>query len=429
MKVELAHITETKKRIEVVIPAEDVAEKFAAVLKDINRRVKIKGFRPGKVPKAILFSLYRDAIEREVIEQLVKESYPGAVRETGIMPVSEPSFEIDALEEGREFRYRAVVDVIPDYDVTGYMGLELPDIRREIKEEEVLSRLEDLRIRYAKVRNVEGERTVREGDIVVIDTEGYMDGKEMKDGKISGRWIDVGMKEHVPGFEEALVGMRIGETKEITIRYPEDWHQEELRGKEAVFRVTVKEIKERLLPEIDDEFARDVGDFENLEELKEKIKRDLEKEEDIRIRNILEDEIINMLSEKNPVQIPERLIEEETERLISEFKERMRLQRVELHDISEEQKEEFRKQAKKGILKHLYFKKIAEKEGIQVLDNEVEEKLKEIASSLNQPVERIKALYGQGGRMQGLKERLLYNKVFDFIYKNAKLKQKDENGK
>lgn len=429
MKVELAHITETKKRIEVVIPAEDVAEKFAAVLKDINRRVKIKGFRPGKVPKAILFSLYRDAIEREVIEQLVKESYPGAVRETGIMPVSEPSFEIDALEEGREFRYRAVVDVIPDYDVTGYMGLELPDIRREIKEEEVLSRLEDLRIRYAKVRNVEGERTVREGDIVVIDTEGYMDGKEMKDGKISGRWIDVGMKEHVPGFEEALVGMRIGETKEITIRYPEDWHQEELRGKEAVFRVTVKEIKERLLPEIDDEFARDVGDFENLEELKEKIKRDLEKEEDIRIRNILEDEIINMLSEKNPVQIPERLIEEETERLISEFKERMRLQRVELHDISEEQKEEFRKQAKKGIQKHLYFKKIAEKEGIQVLDNEVEEKLKEIASSLNQPVERIKALYGQGGRMQGLKERLLYNKVFDFIYKNAKLKQKDENGK
>lgn len=429
MKVELAHITETKKRIEVVIPAEDVAEKFAAVLKDINRRVKIKGFRPGKVPKAILFSLYRDAIEREVIEQLVKESYPGAVRETGIMPVSEPSFEIDALEEGREFRYRAVVDVIPDYDVTGYMGLELSDIRREIKEEEVLSRLEDLRIRYAKVRNVEGERTVREGDIVVIDTEGYMDGKEMKDGKISGRWIDVGMKEHVPGFEEALVGMRIGETKEITIRYPEYWHQEELRGKEAVFRVTVKEIKERLLPEIDDEFARDVGDFENLEELKEKIKRDLEKEEDIRIRNILEDEIINMLSEKNPVQIPERLIEEETERLISEFKERMRLQRVELHDISEEQKEEFRKQAKKGILKHLYFKKIAEKEGIQVLDNEVEEKLKEIASSLNQPVERIKALYGQGGRMQGLKERLLYNKVFDFIYKNAKLKQKDENGK
>ncbi len=424
MKVDLQHITDTRKRIEVVIPAKDVKEKVSEVYRDINRRVRIKGFRPGKAPKAILFRLYRDAIEKEVIERLVKESYPGAVRETGIMPVSEPSIEVDGIEEGREFRYRAVVDVIPDFDVTDYIGIELSDIKRDIGEEEVLKGLEELRRRYAKVRSVEEERGVREGDIAVIDAQGFMDGEEMKDGKISGRFIEVGMKEHVPGFEEGLLGMKVGESKNITIRYPDDWHQKDLAGKEARFRVTLKEIKERILPDLDDEFARDVGDYRDLAELKEKVKRDLEREEELRVRSILEDEVVDLLSEKNPVEIPERLVEEETERLIRDFQERARLQRIELQDIRDEEREGFRRRARRNILKALYFKKIAEKEGIEVSETDLDEKLREIAASLNQPYERISALYSQGGRMQGLKEGLLYKKVFDFIYKNAKLKQK-----
>ncbi|OGE23767.1 MAG: trigger factor [Candidatus Dadabacteria bacterium RBG_19FT_COMBO_40_33] len=421
MKVNVESLSNTEMKVEVFIPKEEVTGKIEEVFKELERDAKIKGFRPGKAPRRVIEAAYGSYIFEEVSSRLVSQSFEKALEEVSIIPISRPRITKDKIERDKEFHYTAVFEVIPEFEVKDYIGIELKKEKREVKEEDLALVLNQLRERGAQAKPIGEDREVRTGDYLIIDYVGVVDGKPIKDLKAKDAQVIVGDKRLMAEFEDNLIGIKKGEEKEFEITYPEDFQMKDVAGKKVKFTVTVKEILERILPELDDEFSKDLGE-ENLEGLRKRIRGDLEKRFNKESDDMLKGGLIKVLLERNPLDVPPILIENETLRLKREFAINLERHGLKPPVLNDEAEGNFRNRAEQNVKASIILGAIARKEGVQVDEDEVDNKLIEISKSAAVSFQKVREMYEKNNMVDSLKASLVEDKVLNFLIEKSDAK-------
>lgn len=427
---------EKKEGNEGVLTVEVDEKKFDSALdqafKKVSKDVQVPGFRKGKVPRPIfeqrfgVESLYQDAVDI-----ILPEAYSEAIDEVEITPVDQPEVDIEQIEKGKPFIFTATVTVKPEVKLGEYKGLEVEDKEASVTDEDVNDELKTLQEKQAELV-VKEEGQVEEGDTVVIDFEGYLDGEKFEGGSAENHSLEVGSQTFIPGFEEQLVGKTAGEDTEVQVTFPEDYQAEDLAGKEATFKVKIHDIKSKEVPELDDEFAKDVDDdVETLDELKEKTKQRLIDEEENEIENQKRETLINQASENSEIDIPEAMVDNELDRMVQEFEQRLQMQGMTMEmytqfsgQTQDDLKEQMKEDAQKRVQTSLTLEAIAETEELEATEEDVDKQLEEMASQYQMEVDQLRQMLG--GNTNALKGDLKLQKAIDFLLENAKLVEPKE---
>ena len=422
MNVSVEEISSIKKKISVEIPEDEVMREVDSFYKDLGKKAKIKGFRPGKVPRNILERYFKDYVKAEVVQKLIGESYPKALTEANLEPVAPPVIDPGEFNEGKSFQYSAVIDVKPDIKLEGYTGLKIEGKKEELKDEEVEQRLKSLQNLHANLKTVSEGRPIQTGDYVIVDYEASVGGKPLEGAKALDFTVEVGSGQFIPTFEEKLIGLNPGEEKEIEVSFPEDYGYQKWAGKTILFHVKIKEIKEKILPVLDDEFAKDLGDYSSLEELKTKLRGEIEKEKELALERQLKDQVVDQLLEANPFEVPESLVEEQAKALASDMKLRLAAQGMDLKNLGvteEKLQGDYKAMAQKQVKTFLILEKIASQEGIAATDEEADERLKEMAERMHQKFDVVKRYYEKNGLLPEVKAGILRDKTLHFLLEKA----------
>ncbi len=410
MKVNIEELSATRRRLEVELPPERVKAVLEGVYKDLRRRVKIKGFRVGKAPLDLVKNLYRDLAHQEAVSKLIEETLPQALSEGGIKPLVTPQVEVGSFSPESPFTYKATVEVRPKVELRSYKGLKLRVKKpSDVTEEDVQRELERMREYAAQMRPVEDRDEVQRGDWVLVDFEALDGDRPVREGKVENHLFEVGSGSMIPGFEEGIIGAKVGEQRELLLRMPEDHPREDLAGKEILFRVRVKEIRTKVLPPLDDEFARDLG-YEDLKSLKAKVKEELERRRSEQERAALRQAALERLLEENPFEAPPTLVEQRAAELFRRLEERSGSIPA---DKEAEVLEQCRRIAEREIKTAYLVEEIAKAEGVEIKDEEIEEHLNR---------EKVpEALRANEGFLSQVKGDLLKQRVFDLLIKEAQV--------
>ncbi|MGZ6218511.1 MAG: trigger factor [Syntrophales bacterium] len=424
MAVRVEDVSPIKKKLLFDISWLEVKKELDTVYRDVAKKAKIKGFRPGKVPRDVLESLYKDHAEEETISNLVNRYYWEALKENKINAVTQPDIEQKGIEADKNFTFTAVVEIEPVIDPTGYIGLELEKERHEVKDSDVEARLEEIRDMFGTMEEMEADRGVSQGDFVVIDFEGFVKGKPVKEMKAENYLLEVGSKRFIPGFEEQLIGMKKNKTEQIAIKLPDDYHAKDLAGEEIEFSVTLKNIKEKKLPEIDDKFIKNFEKYESLDDLKEDVRKTLEEENISREDSTFKSLIIEKLLECNKFEVPQAFVNRQVAYMIDDMQKRLAARGIKRDETPERYKELYdlyKDEAVKIVRTILLLKHISEKEAITVSDQEVEDKIREMAQLRGQNYDSLKESLQSGNMMDDIRSEILNAKVFAFIEDKAKV--------
>jgi trigger factor len=424
MKVEIEKTGPFEKKIFFEIPGDVVSNEVESTYRILNRNAKIKGFRPGKVPRSILERYYKTQVETEVAAKLIEDSYGKAVEEYHLSPVAPPSVLDRTFEPGKDFKFSVSVEVKPEIEVEGYEGLEVERPKVVVTDEEVETRLKGLQDSHAQLKPVEVERPVQKGDLVIVDFTGTLDGKPLEGWKVNDHLVEVGSKTLVGALDERLVGLPRGEEREIPLALPQDYSRKELAGKEVKVRVKVKEIKEKILPALDDDFAKEVGEFQTLGELRSRLRKTLEEQAQARTDQGVKEKLLDLLREKHAFPIPQSMLDRQIEHIMARTEVQLARQGLKLNTAGLDTpkiRESLAPNAEKEVRGTLILEKVAAKENISVSDEEVEKKLQELAAQLNQRVEAVKSYYQKQDRMEDLRALLLEEKTLDFLLGKAKI--------
>ncbi|MGZ6224155.1 MAG: trigger factor [Syntrophales bacterium] len=424
MAVRVEDVSPIKKKLLFDISWLEVKKELDTVYRDVAKKAKIKGFRPGKVPRDVLESLYKDHAEEETISNLVNRYYWEALKENKINAVTQPDIEQKGIEADKNFTFTAVVEIEPVIDPTGYIGLELEKERHEVKDSDVEARLEEIRDMFGTMEEMEADRGVSQGDFVVIDFEGFVKGKPVKEMKAENYLLEVGSKRFIPGFEEQLIGMKKNKTEQIAIKLPDDYHAKHLAGEEVEFSVTLKNIKEKKLPEIDDKFIKNFEKYESLDDLKKDVRKTLEEENISREDSTFKSLIIEKLLECNKFEVPQAFVNRQVAYMIDDMQKRLAARGVKRDETPERYKELYdiyKDEAVKIVRTILLLKHISEKEAITVSDQEVEDKIREMAQLRGQNYDSLKESLQSGNMMDDIRSEILNAKVFAFIEDKAKV--------
>ncbi len=421
MKASVEEVSPVKRKISVEIPEDEVVKEVDSFYKDLGKKAKIKGFRPGKVPRNILERYFKDYVKAEVIQRLIEESYPKALTETELQPVSPPSIDPGEFVGGKPFQYSAVFEIKPDIKLEGYAGLKLEGKKEEVKDEEVEQRLKALQNLHANLTTISEARPIQAGDYVIVDYEAYVEGKPLEGGKAVDFTVEVGSGQFIPTFEEKLIGLNLEEEKEIEVSFPADYGYQKWAGKTVSFRVKIKEIKAKIFPPLDDEFAKDLGDS-SLEELRAKLREEIQKEKALALEQQLKNQAVDQLIQRNPFEVPESLVEEQAKAMVSDTKLRLAAQGVALKNlgVSEEKLQgDYRAMAQKQVKTFLILEKISSQEGITVTDEEADGRLKEISERMHQPFDTVKRYYEKNNLLPEVKVEILRDKTLNFLLEKA----------
>jgi len=424
MAVKVEDVSPIKKKILFDISWLEVKKELDTVYKNVGKKAKIKGFRQGRVPRNILESLYKEHAEDEAISNLVNRYYWEALKENKINAVAQPHIDQNGIESEKNFSFTAIVEVEPIIEPTGYVGLELEKEKYEVKDSDVETRLEEVRDMFSTMEEVEVDRGVSEGDFVVIDFEGLVDGKPLKEMKAENYLLEVGSKRFVPGFEEQLIGMKKNKTEQIRIKLPDDYHAKNLAREEVVFSVTLKNIKEKKLPQIDDKFIKNFDKYESLDDLKKDIKKTLEEENIARANSAFKGLIIEKLLGSNQFEVPQSFVNRQVSYMIEDTQRRLAMRGMKRDETPERYKEfydHYRDEAAKIVRTTLLLKNIGEKESISVSDQEIEEKIRELAQVRGQNYDSLKESLESGNMIENIRNEILNTKVFDFIEDKARV--------
>ncbi|AEP87671.1 trigger factor [Bacillus spizizenii] len=412
---------------EGVLTVEVDAETFKTALDDafkkVVKQVSIPGFRKGKIPRGLFEQRFGvEALYQDALDILLPVEYPKAVEEAGIEPVDRPEIDVEKIEKGESLIFTAKVTVKPEVKLGDYKGLGVEKDDATVTDEDVQNELKALQERQAELV-VKEEGAVEEGNTVVLDFEGFVDGEAFEGGKAENYSLEVGSGSFIPGFEEQLVGLEAGAEKDVEVTFPEEYHAEELAGKPAVFKVKIHEIKAKELPELDDEFAKDIDEeVETLAELTEKTKKRLEEAKENEADAKLREELVLKASENAEIDVPQAMVDTELDRMLKEFEQRLQMQgmNLELYTQFSGQdeaalKEQMKEDAEKRVKSNLTLEAIAKAENLEVTDEEVDAELTKMAEAYNMPVENIKQAIGSTDAM---KEDLKVRKAIDFLVEN-----------
>ena len=422
--VSVEDVSPIKKKILFDISWLEVKKELDTVYKDVAKKAKIKGFRQGKVPRNIIESLYKEHAEEEAISNLVNRYYWEALKENRINAIGQPDIDQKGIESDKNFSFTAIVEVEPVIDPTGYIGLELEKEKREVKDSDVEARLEEIRDMFSTMEEVHVDRGVSEGDFVVIDFEGFVQGKPVKEMKAENYLLEIGSKRFMPGFEEQLIGMTKDKTEQITIKLPDDYHAKNLAGEEIVFSVTLKNIKEKKLPEIDDKFIKNFDKYESLDDLKKDIRKTLDEENVGRENSAFKSLIIERLLECNQFEVPQAFVNRQVAYMIDDTQKRLAMRGMKRDETRERYKELYdlyKDEASKIVRTIILLKNIGEKEAISVSDQEIEDKIRELAQLRGHNYDSLKESLQSENMTDDIRSEILNTKIFAFIEDKAKV--------
>jgi len=417
MKVEIEQVSPIRKKMSVALPPELVDQEVDKAYLNLQKQVKIKGFRPGKAPLALLQRYFKAQVEEDVISALVQDSYPQALDETKMLPISQPIIEKGVLEKGTAFSYTASFEIKPEFDVQGYRGLQLEKEKLSVTEPDIEQQLKNLQDNHATLKTVAG-RAAQAGDCVVIDYEGTIEEKPFAGSSTKDHLIEIAPESFLPGFSEQLTGMKSGEEKAFSLEVPEKYAREDLAGKTVEFKVQLKEIKEKILPSLDDEFARDLGAYADLADLKEKIRTSLTTHRQQQIEASLREKIACTLIEKNSLEVPPAMTEQQIKSMINNMQQRLYTQGVNIENLPysiEKLSDIYKEPAEKQVRASLLLEAIAKKENLTVAAEDLEKRYQEIAQTLAQDVAAVKKAIDQ----ELIKAQLQEEKAIDFIVAHA----------
>ena len=425
MQVKVESLSKIRKKINFEIPAERVGAEIDKAYENIRRRADVKGFRKGKAPKAYIEKHFSAMMEQDVLKNLVNDTYFKAIQDEKLFPVAFPEIENEELKRGEPFKYSATIEIYPDVKVEEFTGLELLKEQYVADPEVVDRRIKEMQEGLAQLKPVEEGRAAAMGDFLTIDFKGFLEGAPFETGSADDFHLELGNGRLIPGFEDQIVGMKSGEEKSITVTFPEDYGKKELAGKEASFDVKVKEIKIKELPAIDDEFVREIGEFESIDQLRARIAEAHEKQERERIEAELRDRTVKAFIAKNPLEIPVALVEKQLQIMLDGTKKRLALEKLSLDMIGlddDSYRDRFRDTAEIQVKGALLLDALAAQEGIKVEDSELEERIGEIAAQRNQEVAALKQFYEQNeNAREGLRDQLKEHKIFAFLWERAKI--------
>ncbi len=422
--VKIENVSPVKKKLLFDIAWLEVRNELDTVYREVGKNAKIKGFRQGKVPRKVLESMYKAYAEEETITNLVNKYYWETLKEKNIVAVAQPVIDQKGIEEEKNFTFTATVEVEPLIEPKGYTGLELEREEYEVNDSDAEKRLNEVRDMFSTMEEVEADRGLEEGDFAVIDFQGDLNGKPLKEMKADNYLLEIGSNSFVPGFEERLTGMKKGQHELISIKMPDDYHAKDLAGKEVEFSVTLKNIKEKKLPEIDEKFIENFDKYETLDDLKKDIRKTLEEENIARSDSTIKNHIIEKLLEINEFEVPQAFVNRQVAYMVSDLQRRMTMRGVKKQDTSELYNkfyDLYKEEALKIVRTILLMKGIADKEAISVSDREIEERIKEIADKRAQSYDSLRKSLEEGDMIEDIKNEILNKKVFSFIEEKAKI--------
>ncbi len=430
METSIEEISQVKRRLNVEIEAEEVTKKLDQAYKQVSKRVKIKGFRPGKAPRKILEQYYGREIMDDVKNDLIKESFSKAVEETKLFPLGSPSIEDEAIRPGDNFRYTATMEVKPAFELKDYMGITVEKEILNISEDDVDKKLEEIKEAHAKLISINEDREIKEGDYVIIDYDSVWKDKPLKDINGKDFIIHVGSKNFYPELESATLGLKKDAKKDVKIDFSEDFVDRRLAGKSVAFHIHVQDIKKKDLPELNDDFARSLGnEFKSLTDLKERVKKDITLQEEKRIDRELKARLLRKITAMVDFELPQVMVEMEIERLIANIKQNSIRTgtRFESTGIPEERlREDLRIPSEQNVKEEFVLGKIAEIEDMRVEDSDIRKGLQELAAQTGSDLALLQQYYEKNNLMNQLRNQLLVEKVLNHLVQDAKITEVKE---
>ena len=435
MSVQVENLEKNMAKLTIEVSAEDLEKALEAAYQKQKKQINIPGFRKGKVPRVMIEKMYGPGVFYEdAANSLMQLNYPSAIDESGIDIVSRPSVEVVQIEKGKPFIFTAEVAVRPEVTLGKYKGVTVTKIDTTVSDEEVDAALEKERNNNARTITVT-DRPVAEGDTAVIDFEGFVDGEAFEGGKGENHPLEIGSHTFIDNFEEQLIGKNAGDDVDVNVTFPEQYQAAELAGKPALFKVKIHEIKTKELPELDDEFAQDVSEFDTLAEYRESLKKNLEEQKEKEAKGTKEDEAIQKIIDKSKMEIPEAMIQTQCETMIDEF-----AQRIAQSGLTMEQylqfsgltidamMEQVRPEALSRIQSSLVLEQIAKEENIEVSDEEVDAEIEKMAKSYGMEADKLKEYVGEGER-DSMKKNLAITKAVELVMDNVKERAKAKSKK
>jgi trigger factor len=430
MQVNVEQLSSVKKKINFEIPAERVQAETEKVFAEIRKRAVIPGFRKGKAPQGMIRKTYQDQVEGDVMKNLFNDTYFKYIQENSLFPVGHPVLDTDPISEGAPFKYSVTIEVYPEVAVKNYEGFELVKEKYAADQSAVDARINQMRESMSQLNLLAAERPAASGDHVTIDFEGYVDGSKLDGGDATDHQLELGSNSFIPGFEEQVIGMSVGEQKRINLAFPVPYHSAELAGKPVEFAVTLKEIKVKEMPELDDAFAQEFGEFETLADLKSKVAETIEKQEKDRVERDFKDSVVKMLVDKNDFELPEAMIDRQLSSMLENTKQRLQYQRMTLEMMGLDEssyKVQFRPVAAGQVKGALLLHELATKAGIEIAEGDIDAQLRKISDESGQDYDRISKYYLQSDEAkQGLEEQIREEKVVALITSKAIITEKSK---
>ena len=423
--------TENANEVKFEITVE--AEKFEDAIKKVYfqnaKYFNIPGFRKGKAPMQIVEKYYgKEIFYEDAFNEVAQEALEEAIAENKLEIVARPEVDnIVQMEKGKDLIFTVMLQTKPEAELGKYKGIEIPKIEYNVTDKDIEHELEHMQEHNSRLISVE-DRAVEKGDIVTIDFEGFADGKAFEGGKAENYELEIGSNTFIPGFEDQIIGMKLEEEKDVNVKFPKEYFSKDLADKDATFKVKLHEIKKKELPKLDDEFAKDASEFDTLDELKEDIKKKLEKQNEDRTKYETEDAVVKALCENVKVDIPSGMIETEVDRMYKDFENRLLYQGAKVEQYlkmvgktEEDIKKEYEPQAQEGIKTRLAIEAVVKAEKIEATDKEVEDKLKEMAKNYGK--ENDEEFLKNENVRNYIKESIETEKAIEFLIKNAKIKK------
>ena len=426
MSVQVENLEKNTAKLTIEVPAEKFEEAVQHSYNKNKGKFNIPGFRKGKAPFNMIKKMYGVGVFYEdAVDEVIDASYPDAAKESGLEIVSRPSISIEEIEEGKAFVYTAVVAVKPEVTLGQYKGVEVQKTKSDVTEEDIETEIKRAREKNSRLITVE-DRGVEDGDQVTIDFDGSVDGKRFEGGKAEDYPLTIGSHTFIDNFEEQLIGKTTGEECEVNVTFPAEYHVEELKNKPAVFKVKVKEIQRKELPEANDDFASEVSDFDTMEEYKKDLTEKLQAEKIEAAKTADEDKVVAKVIENATMEIPDQMVEEQVNGMVNDYARRLESQGISFKQYveitgmtAEKIGEQMKPQAIKRIQTRLVLEAVVKAENIQADDAAVEEQFDKMAEDFKMDKEQIKGMFGEEQIAQ-LKEDLAVQKAIDFLVAEAK---------
>lgn len=429
MQVTVEAINPVTKKVSIEIPAERVDAEIEKAYTGIQKKAKLQGFRPGKAPMQLIRRTYGDTMRDEVMRRFYEQTLFKALDEHKIEPIDSPTIESDILEQGSPFKYSALVEIMPEILLNQYTGFEVSKEKFVLNPDNIEGEIRRMQENMAQIIPLDEDAVVENGHTVSLDYTFTVEGFPEENSNAEDAELEVGSNRMLPGFEEQLVGMKCGDQKEIRITLPEDYRNKDAAGKAGLFQVTLKEVKRKELPELDDEFARQFGDYETMDQLRSQMAEYLEKQETERIENELKERVIQILIGKNPLDVPQSMVKRQLDHMLENLQKRLKSQHMSMDMMGLDEdgfRLRFRDSAEDKVKGGLLLMALVEKENITVSDDDLAERFEQISGGNPDMLGRIKEYYASDkGARNSLVSEIKEDKAIRFLLDNAVVSEVD----